>query len=62
MFNVSSMNVIKRFGKKGKLALRYIGPFKIIERIGAISYRLELPDALTDVHDVFHVSMLRKHL
>jgi hypothetical protein len=53
---------IIRFGKKGKLAPRYIGPFMIIERIGNVAYRLELPVELERIHNVFHVSMLRKYI
>ncbi|KAF5471847.1 hypothetical protein F2P56_008613 [Juglans regia] len=49
-----------RFGKKGKLSPRYI-PFEILERIGAAAYRLALPPHLSAVHNVFHVSMLRKY-
>ena len=49
------------FGKWGKLALRYIGPFKILERVGTIAYRLALPMSLTSVHEVFHVYMLWKY-
>ena len=59
---VKPFSGIVRFGKKGKLAPRYIGPFLILERIGAVSYRLELPSELKRVHDVFHVSMLRKYV
>jgi len=62
MLKVSLMKGVRRFGKRGKLALRYIGPFRVIARIGAVSYRLDLPAELADVHDVFHVSMLRRHL
>ena len=62
MLKVSPMKGINHFKRKGKLVPRYIGRFRIIERIRVISYLLELPDALTNVHDVFHVSMLRKHL
>ena len=51
-----------RFQKRGKLNLRYICPFKIIERIGPVSYRLELPSELSRIHNVFHVSMLRKYV
>jgi hypothetical protein len=47
---------------EGKLAPRYIGPFKILERRGEMSYKLELPPKLSEVHDVFHVSQLRKCL
>ena len=52
---------IQRMGKRGKLALRYAGPFEIIERIGPVAYRLDLPPNLTGIHDVFHVSQLRKY-
>ncbi|GJR44956.1 putative reverse transcriptase domain-containing protein [Tanacetum coccineum] len=51
-----------RFGKKGKLASRYVGPFEILERIGLIAYRLRLPEELSSVHDTFHVSNLKKCL
>ena len=54
------MRGTKRFGIKGKLAPRYIGPFKILARRGELAYRLELPESLSNVHDVFHVSQLRK--
>ena len=47
---------------KGKLAPRYIGPFKILERRGEVAYQLELPESLSGVHDVFHVSQLKKCL
>ncbi|GAV80366.1 Chromo domain-containing protein [Cephalotus follicularis] len=50
-----------RFGKKGKLTPRFIGPFEILERVGPVAYRLALPPSLADVHNVFHVSMLRKY-
>ncbi|GAV75852.1 Chromo domain-containing protein [Cephalotus follicularis] len=50
-----------RFGKKGKLTPRFIGPFEILERVGDVAYRLALPPSLSDVHNVFHVSMLRKY-
>ncbi|GJV03509.1 hypothetical protein Tco_1337078 [Tanacetum coccineum] len=51
-----------RFGKKGKLAPRYVGPFEILERIGLVAYRLRLPEELNSVHDTFHVSNLKKCL
>ncbi|GJQ92352.1 putative reverse transcriptase domain-containing protein [Tanacetum coccineum] len=51
---------VVRFGKKGKIALRYIGPFEILERIGLVVYRLRLPEELNSVHDTFHVSNLKK--
>lgn len=50
-----------RFEKKGKLSPRYVGPFKILERIGNLTYRMKLPPKLAQVYDVFHVSMLRKY-
>ncbi|WVZ89803.1 LOW QUALITY PROTEIN: hypothetical protein U9M48_036162 [Paspalum notatum var. saurae] len=59
---VSPMKGVHQFGVKGKLALRYVGPFKITERCGAVAYRLELPPHLAAVHDVFHVSQLKKCL
>ena len=58
---VSPMKGVSRFGKKGKLAPRYIGPFEILERINPVAYRLALPPDLSQVHNVFHVSMLRKY-
>ncbi|XP_028120060.1 uncharacterized protein LOC114317522 [Camellia sinensis] len=51
-----------RFGKRGKLNPRDIGPFKILERIGLVAYRLALPPELSNVYNVFHVSMLRRYL
>ena len=57
---VSPMLGVKRFGMQSKLSPRYVGPFEITERIGEVAYRLKLTDALTGVHDVFHVSQLRK--
>jgi hypothetical protein len=58
---VSVMRGMKRFKVKGKLSPRYIGPFKILERKGEVAYQLELPDNLSDVHDIFHVSQLKKY-
>ena len=52
---------VVRFGKQGKLVPRYIGPFEILERVGTVVYRLALPLSLSSVHEVFHVSMLRKY-
>jgi hypothetical protein len=52
----------RRFKVKGKLAPRYVGSFKIISRKGEVAYQLELPHQLADVHDVFHVSQLKKCL
>jgi hypothetical protein len=59
---VSPMRGMRRFKVKGKLSSRYIGPFKILERKGEVAYQLELPDSLSDVHDVFHVLQLKKCL
>jgi hypothetical protein len=59
---VSPMRSVKRFNMKGKLAPRYIGPFKIVERRGEVAYQLELLESLAGVHDVFHVSQLKKCL
>ena len=50
-----------RFGKRGKLLPRYIGPFEVLERVGPVVYRLALSPSLSSVHEVFHVSMLRKY-
>ncbi|RVW36977.1 Transposon Tf2-11 polyprotein [Vitis vinifera] len=57
---VSPRRGIFRFGKKGKLAPRFVGPFQIDKRVGPVAYKLILPQQLSLVHDVFHVSMLRK--
>ena len=59
---VSPTRRVVRFGKKGKLSPRFIGPFKIGQRVGKCAYRLALPSSLSEVHDVFHVSMLRKYI
>ncbi|KAK9049822.1 hypothetical protein SSX86_031209 [Deinandra increscens subsp. villosa] len=60
MLKISPWKGIIRFGKRGKLSPRYIGPFKVISRVGEVAYQLELPEELSGVHDVFHVSNLRK--
>ncbi|KAD5802299.1 hypothetical protein E3N88_13659 [Mikania micrantha] len=62
MLKVSPWKGIVRFEKQSKLASRYVGPFKIIERIGPVAYRLELPSELSNIHDVFHVCNLKKCL
>jgi hypothetical protein len=59
---VSPMRGTCRFKVKRKLAPRYVGPFKIVDRRGEVAYQLELPPQLSDVHDVFHVSQLKKCL
>ncbi|KAD5961499.1 hypothetical protein E3N88_12972 [Mikania micrantha] len=56
---VSPCRGVRRFGIKGKLSPRFIGPFEILERVGEVSYRLALPPQLSHVHNVFHVSLLR---
>ena len=56
------MKGIKWFNVKGKLAPHYIGPFKVLERKGEVAYQLELPESLSGIHDVFHVSQLKKCL
>ena len=53
---------VVRFGKRWKLNPRYIGPFEIVERIGPVAYRLDLPEEFSRVHNVFHISMLRKYI
>nr|XP_016498425.1 PREDICTED: uncharacterized protein LOC107817163 [Nicotiana tabacum] len=57
---VSPMKGIMRFGKKGKLIPRFVGPYNIIQRIGRVAYEIDLPSELEAVHPVFHVSILRK--
>ena len=52
---------VVRFGKRGKLSLRFIRPFEILERVGTVVYRLVLSPSMSGVHEVFHVSMLRKY-
>ena len=59
---VTPLKGMQRFHVRGKLAPRYIGPFRILKRRGEVAYRLELPEELKDFHDVFHVSLLRKCL
>ncbi|GJX14216.1 putative reverse transcriptase domain-containing protein [Tanacetum coccineum] len=62
LLKVSPWKSVMRFEKKCKLAPRYVGPFKILERIGLVAYRLRLPKELSEVHDTFHVSNLKKCL
>jgi hypothetical protein len=59
---VSPLKGMQRFQLKGKLAPRYVGPFKVLSRRGEVSYQLELPEEMSAVHNVFHISLLRKCL
>ncbi|KAA0060839.1 pol protein [Cucumis melo var. makuwa] len=59
---VAPMKGVLRFERRGKLSPRFVGPFEILERIGPVAYRLTLPPSLSAVHDMFHVSMLRKYV
>ena len=59
---ISPWRGVLRFGKKGKLSPHYMGPYEIVERIGEVAYWLRLPLELARIHDVFHVSMLRKYI
>ncbi|GKE79407.1 hypothetical protein Tco_1545527, partial [Tanacetum coccineum] len=59
LLKVSPWKCVVRFRKKGKLESRFVGPFEIIERIGPVAYRLDLPKELNGVHDTFHVSNLK---
>ena len=58
---VSPWKGVARFGKRGKLSARYIGPNEVLEWVGPVAYRLALPPELAQIHDVFHVSMLRRY-
>ncbi|GJT74548.1 hypothetical protein Tco_1041273 [Tanacetum coccineum] len=62
MLKVLPRKGVIRFGKRGKLNPRYIGPFKILERISPVAYILDLPEELKNVHSTFHVSNLKKYL
>jgi hypothetical protein len=62
LLKVSPTKGIVRFNATGKLSPTYIGPFVIIARVGNLAYRLQLPDSMKGLHNVFHVSMLRKYL
>ncbi|GJV06108.1 putative reverse transcriptase domain-containing protein [Tanacetum coccineum] len=62
LLKVSPWKGVVRFGKKGKLAPRFVGPFEIVEKVGLVAYRLRLPEELNGVHDTFHVSNLKKCL
>ena len=62
LLKVSHWKGVVRFGKRGKLSPRYVGPFEILERIGPVAYKLKLPQELANIHDTFHVSNLKKCL
>lgn len=59
---ISPFRGVMRFGKSNKLSPRYVGPFEILRRVGAIAYQLVLPPTLTSAHDMFHISMLKKYI
>ena len=59
---ISPWKGVLRFGKRGKLSQRYIGPYEIVSKVGPVAYKLKLPPELSRIHDTFHVSMLRKYI
>ncbi|GKB38267.1 hypothetical protein Tco_0883209 [Tanacetum coccineum] len=61
MLKVSPWKGVVHFGKRGKLNLRYVGPFKVLKKVGAVVYKLELPQELSRIHNTFHVSNLKKN-
>ena len=61
LLKVSPMKGVMRFGKRGKLSPRYIGPFEVHKRVGEVAYELAFPPRLSGVHLVFHVSMLKRY-
>ncbi|GJZ28189.1 hypothetical protein Tco_0572836 [Tanacetum coccineum] len=60
MLKVSPWKGVVRFGKRGKLIPRYLGPFKVLGKVGEVAYKLEIPEELGRVHNIFHVSNLKK--
>ena len=61
LLKVSPMKGVMKFGKRGKLSPRYIGLFEVLKRVGEVAYELALPPALSGVHPVFHMSMLKRY-
>ena len=61
LLKFSPMKGVMRFGKRGKLSPRYIGPFEVLKRVGEVAYELALPPGLSGVHPVFHVPMLKRY-
>ena len=59
---ISPWKGVLRFGRRGKLSPRYIGPYEIVSKVGPVAYKLKLPPKLSRIHDTFHVSMLRKYI
>jgi len=59
---VSPVKGIRRFNLRGKLNPKYIGPYKILEKLNSVAYRLDLPTELEHVHSIFHISQLRKYV
>ena len=59
---VSPMKSIMRFGRKRKLSPRFVGPFEVLEKVGTLAYKVALPLSLSKIHNVFHVSTLRKYI
>ncbi|XP_021722778.1 uncharacterized protein LOC110690261 [Chenopodium quinoa] len=62
LLKISPMKGEMRFGKRGKLSLKYIGPYEIIQKVGKVAYKLDFPNELERVHNVFHVRQIRKYI